>query len=434
MQSNVETLGPLERRLNVTVPQEKIETEVESRLKRIARTAKIRGFRSGKVPLKIVLQQYGPQVRQEVMGDVLQKSFGEAVLEQKLRVAGYPRFEAKEVTENALQFEFSATFEVYPDVILGDLKSTDIEQPVMQVSPADVDKAIKIMRKQRTQYNAVERPVLAGDRVNIDYHGVIDGVEFDGSSANKFLLNLGEGQFLKDFEEQMIGMSTEQSKTFEVTFPVNYHGKEIAGKTATFEVKLNGVEEPKLPELNADFARSLGIAEGDVEKMHGEVQANLEREVSKRIKTRIKENVMKALLDTTTIETPKVLVAVELDRLMQSTRNDLKERGMKVKDVPLPPDLFQEQAQRRVNLGLIMVELVKTYDLHAKPEQVRALVENFAQSYENPGEVVKLHYSSKERLNEAESAVLEDNVVAWVLEKANVVEKVVTFDELMGES
>lgn len=434
MQSNVETLGPLERRLNVTVPQEKIETEVESRLKRIARTAKIRGFRSGKVPLKIVLQQYGPQVRQEVMGDVLQKSFGEAVLEQKLRVAGYPRFEAKEVTENALQFEFSATFEVYPDVILGDLKSTDIEQPVMQVSSADVDKAIKIMRKQRTQYNVVERPVLAGDRVNIDYHGVIDGVEFDGSSANKFLLNLGEGQFLKDFEEQMIGMSTEQSKTFEVTFPVNYHGKEIAGKTATFEVKLNGVEEPKLPELNADFARSLGIAEGGVEKMHGEVQANLEREVSKRIKTRIKENVMKALLDTTTIETPKVLVALELDRLMQSTRDDLKERGMKVKDVPLPPDLFQEQAQRRVNLGLIMAELVKTYDLHAKPEQVRALVENFAQSYENPGEVVKLHYSSKERLNEAESAVLEDNVVAWVLEKANVVEKVVTFDELMGES
>jgi trigger factor len=434
MQSNVETLGPLERRLNVTVPQEKIETEVESRLKRIARTAKIRGFRSGKVPLKIVSQQYGPQVRQEVMGDVLQKSFGEAVLEQKLRVAGYPRFEAKEVTENALQFEFSATFEVYPDVILGDLKSTSIEQPVMQVSSTDVDKAIKIMRKQRTQYKVVERPVLAGDRINIDYHGVIDGVEFDGSSANKFLLNLGEGQFLKDFEEQMIGMSTEQNKTFEVTFPVNYHGKEIAGKTATFEVKLTGVEEPRLPELNADFARSLGIAEGDTEKMHGEVRANLEREVSKRIRTRIKEEVMQALLDTTTIETPKALVALELDRLMQSTRNDLKERGMKVKDVPLPPDMFQEQAQRRVNLGLIMAELVKTYDLHAKPEQVRALVEDFAQSYENPGEVVKWHYSSKERINEAESAVLEDNVVAWVLEKVKVVEKMVTFDELMGKS
>ncbi len=434
MQSDVEILGPLERRLNVTVLQEKIESEVESRLKRLARTAKIHGFRSGKVPLKIVSQQYGPKVRQEVMGEVLQRSFGEAVLEQKLRVAGYPRFEAKEVTENTPQFEFSATFEVYPDVILGDLKSISIEQPAMQVSPADVDKAIEIMRKQRTQYDAVERPVMIGDRINIDYHGVIDGEEFDGGRANNFFLVLGEGQFLKDFEEPMLGMSTEQRKTFEVTFPVDYHNKEIAGKTATFEVKLNGVEKSRLLELNAEFAKLLGIADGDTEKMYGEVQANLEREVSKRIKTRVKEKVMQALLDTIPIETPRVLVALELDRLMQSARNDLKKRGMKIKDVPLSPDLFQEQALRRVNLGLIMAELVKTYDLHAKPEQVRALVEDFAQSYENPGEMVKWHYSSKERLNEAESAVLEDNVVAWVLQKAKVVEKVVTFDELMGKS
>jgi len=434
MQSDVEILGPLERRLNVTVLQEKIESEVESRLKRLARTAKIHGFRSGKVPLKIVSQQYGPKVRQEVMGEVLQRSFGEAVLEQKLRVAGYPRFEAKEVTENTPQFEFSATFEVYPDVILGDLKSISIEQTAMQVSPADVDKAIEIMRKQRTQYDAVERPVMIGDRINIDYHGVIDGEEFDGGRANNFFLVLGEGQFLKDFEEPMLGMSTEQRKTFEVTFPVDYHNKEIAGKTATFEVKLNGVEKSRLLELNAEFAKLLGIADGDTEKMYGEVQANLEREVSKRIKTRVKEKVMQALLDTIPIETPRVLVALELDRLMQSARNDLKKRGMKIKDVPLSPDLFQEQALRRVNLGLIMAELVKTYDLHAKPEQVRALVEDFAQSYENPGEMVKWHYSSKERLNEAESAVLEDNVVAWVLQKAKVVEKVVTFDELMGKS
>ena len=434
MQSDVEILGPLERRLNVTVLQEKIESEVESRLKRLARTAKIHGFRSGKVPLKIVSQQYGPKVRQEVMGEVLHRSFGEVVLEQKLRVAGYPRFEAKEVTENAPQFEFSATFEVYPDVILGDLKSISIEQTAMQVSPADVDKAIEIMRKQRTQYDAVERPVMIGDRINIDYHGVIDGEEFDGGRANNFFLVLGEGQFLKDFEEPMLGMSTEQRKTFEVTFPVDYHNKEIAGKTATFEVKLNGVEKSRLPELNAEFAKLLGIADGDTEKMYGEVQANLEREVSKRIKTRVKEKVMQALLDTIPIETPRVLVALELDRLMQSARNDLKKRGMKIKDVPLSPDLFQEQAIRRVNLGLIMAELVKTYDLHAKPEQVRALVEDFAQSYENPGEMVKWHYSSKERLNEAESAVLEDNVVAWVLQKAKVVEKVVTFDELMGKS
>ncbi len=434
MQSNLETLGPLERRLNVTIPQEKIETEVESRLKRLARTAKIHGFRSGKVPLKIVSQQYGPQVRQEVMGDELQKSFGEAVVEQKLRVAGYPRFEAKQVTENTSQFEFSATFEVYPDITLSNFETVSIEQPEMQVSDTDINKAIEIMRKQRTEYNIVERPVLDGDRINIDYHGVIDGAEFDGNSANNFLLVLGEGQLLKDFEEQMIGMTKGQSKTFEVTFPENYHVQMIAGKTVLFEAKLNSVEEPILPELNAEFAKSLGITDGDTNKMHTEVQKNLEREVAKRIKIRVKEKVMQALLDTITIDTPKSLVTLELDRLMQSARDDLKERGMKVKDVPLPTDLFQEQAQRRVNLGLIMAELVKTHDLQAKPEQVRTLVEDFAQSYENPVEVVKLHYSSKERLNEAESAVLEDNVVAWVLERAKVVKKPVTFDELMGKS
>jgi len=434
MESNVETLGSLERRLNVTVPQEEVETEIESRLKRLARTTKIHGFRSGKVPLKIVSQQYGPQVRQDVMGDVLQKNFSEAVREQKLRVAGYPNFEAKEVTENSSQFEFSATFEVYPDIVLGDLASLSIEQPMMKVSSADVDKAIEMMRKQRIRYDEADRAAAKGDRVNIDYHGIIDGIEFDGGSAKGSTLILGEGQLLKDFEEAIIGMNKEQSKSFEVPFPEDYHGKEVAGKTATFEVNINKVEEPKLPELNKEFAESLGISNGNMEKMHTEVQANLEREVSKRIKTKVKEHVMQALLDAITIDTPKSLVALELDRLMQSARDDLKERGMQVKDIPLPKDLFQEKAERRVSLGLILTELVKAHELRAKPEQVRVLIEEFAQGYENPSEVVKMHYSSKERLHEAESAVLEDNVVAWVLEKAGVVEKKVTFDELMGKS
>tara|TARA_Y100001960_G_scaffold326113_1_gene409792 strand:+ start:158 stop:1462 length:1305 start_codon:yes stop_codon:yes gene_type:complete len=434
MESNVETLGTLERRLNVTVPQEEVESEIESRLKRLARTAKIHGFRSGKVPLKIVSQHYGSQVRQEVMSDVLQKSFSEAVREQKLRVAGYPNFKAKEMAENTSQFEFSATFEVYPDIAIGNLESLSIEQPMMQVSAADVDKAIEVMRKQRTKYDEVERAAIKGDRVNIDYHGIIDGTEFDGGSAKEALLILGEGQFLKEFEVAIIGMSKEQKKSFKVAFPKDYHGKEVAGKTAIFEVTINTVEEPKLPLINEEFVKSLGILSGDIEKMRMEVQVNLEREVSKRIKTRVKEHVMQALLDTITIDTPKALVALEVDRLMQSAKDDLKERGMKTKDIPLPKDLFQEQAERRVNLGLILTELVKIYDLRAKPEQVRGLIEEFAQSYENPSEVIKMHYSSKERLHEAESAVLEDNVVAWVLEKANVVEKEVTFDKLMGKS
>lgn len=434
MQSNVEDLGALERRLNVSVPQENIETEVESRLKRLARTAKIHGFRPGKVPLKIVMQQYGPQVRQEVMGDVLQKNFSEAVREKKLRVAGYPRFEPKLTGENASEFEFSATFEVYPDVALGDLSGIRIEQPVIEVTGADVDKTLEVLRKQRVQYEPAERQALPGDRVNIDYRGMIDGMEFAGGKAENFTLVLGEGRLLKDFEEPLAGMSAGQSKTFEVTFPADYHGKDVAGKTAAFEVKLNGVEASRLPEVDAEFARSLGVAEGNIEKMRSEIQANLEREVSKRTKAKIKEQVMQALLDATKVQAPKALVELELERLMQDARHDLESRGMNAKNVPLPRDLFHERAQRRVSLGLILGELVKVHSLHTRPEQVRAVVEDLAQSYENPNEVVKWHYSSADRLSGAESAVLEDNVVTWVLEKAVIVDKPMTLDELMGKS
>ncbi|KIO49455.1 trigger factor [Nitrosospira sp. NpAV] len=434
MQSNVEDLGALERRLNVSIPQEKIETEVESRLKRLARTAKIHGFRPGKVPLKIVTQQYGPQVRQEVMGDVLQRNFSEAVREQKLRVAGYPRFEPKQVTEDASQFEFSATFEVYPDVVLGDLSGTRVDQPVVNVVDSDVDKTLEILRKQRVQYEPAERPAVTGDRVTIDYRGLIDGEEFAGGKAENFALVLGEGRLLKDFEEPLGGMSTGESKTFEVTFPADYHGKEVAGKTATFEVKLNNVEASRLPDVDAEFAKSLGVADGSIEKMREEIRANLEREVSKRVKAKIKEQVMQSLLDATVIQAPKALVERELERLMQDAQNDLESRGMSAKNVPLPRDLFHERAQRRVSLGLILAEVVKINGLHAKPEQVRTVVEDLAQSYENPAEVVKWHYASKDRLNEAESAVLEDNVVTWVLEKAAVVDKPMTLDELMGKS
>ncbi|MEO7559760.1 MAG: trigger factor [Nitrosospira sp.] len=434
MQSNVEDLGALERRLNVSIPQEKIETEIESRLKRLARTAKIHGFRPGKVPLKIVTQQYGPQVRQEVMGDVLQKNFSEAVREQKLRVAGYPHFEPKPVAEDTSQFEFSATFEVYPDVVLGDLSGARIDQPVVNVIGSDVDKTLEVLRKQRVQYEPAERPAVAGDRVNIDYRGVIDGVEFAGGKAENSALVLGEGRLLKDFEGPLAGMSATESKTFEVTFPADYHGKEVSGKTATFEVKLNSVEAAKLPEADAEFARSLGVADGSIERMREEIQANLEREVSKRVKARIKEQVMQALLDATAIQAPKALVEQERERLMQDARHDLESRGMNAKNVPLPRDLFHERAQRRVNLGLILAEVVKINGLHAKPEQVRAVVEDLSQSYENPAEVVKWHYASQDRLNEVESAVLEDNVVTWVLEKAVVGDKPMTLDELMGKS
>lgn len=434
MQTNVEDLGALERRLNVSVPQEKIETEVESRLKRLARTAKLHGFRPGKVPFKIVMQQYGPQVRQEVIGDVLKKNFSEAVRENNLKIAGYPRFEPKPATEDAGKFEFTATFEVYPDVVLGDLGAVRVEKPVVDVTRSDVDKTLEVLRKQRIEFEPVERTAQPGDRINIDYNGTIDGVEFPGGKAESFTLVLGEGRLLKDFEEPLINMSAGQSKRFEVTFPADYHGKEVAGKTATFDVKLNGVEAPRLPNVDSEFAMSLGVADGDIEKMRGEIAANLERECLKRVNARLKEQVMQALLDTTSIQAPKALVEAELERLTQSAREDLASRGLNAQNVPLPEDLLRERAQRRVNLGLILGELVKIHKLHPKPEQVRAVVEDLAQSYENPAEVVKWHYSEPDRLNEAESAALEDNVVSWVLDKVMVVDKPMTLDELMGRS
>lgn len=433
MQTNVEELGALERRLNVSVARDAIETEVENRLRHLARTAKLHGFRPGKVPFKVVAQQYGLQVRQQVLEDTLKKSFSETVREQNLRVAGYPHFEARPASEEAGGFEFSATFEVYPDIVVGDLSVARIDRPVVDITSSDVDNTLEILRKQRVEFSPAERPAQKGDRVSIDYSGLIDGAEFAGGEAENFTLVLGEGRLLKDFEEPLTGMESGQSKTIDVTFPADYHGKEVAGKTAAFTVKVNGVEAAKLPEVDSEFARSLGVADGDIEKMRAEIHANLEREASTRVKKRLKDQVMQTLLEATNISSPKALVENELERLTHETRQDLAARGLGA-NVSLPPDLLRERAQRRVKLGLILGEMVKTHELHPAAEQVRAIVEDFAQSYENPAEVIKWHYSAPERLKDAESVALEDNVVNWVLEKVTVEDKAMTLDELMGRS
>jgi trigger factor len=433
MQANLETLGQLERKLSIAVPMSEIEGEVETRLKKLSRTVKMHGFRPGKVPLKVVAQQYGPQVRQEVLGDTLEKTFGAAVKEQNLRVAGYPRFEAKPLGEGAQQFEYSATFEIYPEIALGDVSAVKVERPVLEVTEQDVDKTIEVMRKQRVAYDTAQRAAQEGDRVTMDYRGTIDGTEFAGGAAQNQQVVLGEGRLLPDFEKQLLGMQSSDSKTFELRFPDDYHGKEVAGKTATFEVKVSDVAAPRLPEVDAEFAKSLGVADGDVAKLRNEVRANLEREVQHRLKARVKDKAMQALIDTTKIDVPKALVTMEVERLQQSTRQDLAARGVKVTDdTPLPTDLFESQAQRRVTLGLILAEIVKAHHLQPKPEQVKSAVEEQAQSYERPEEVVRWFYQSPERLRDIESLVLEDNVVQWVLKTAKVEDAPVPFDELMG--
>lgn len=433
MQANLETLSQLERRLSIAVPVSEIDGEVETRLKKLSRSVKMHGFRPGKVPLKVVAQQYGPQVRQEVLGDTLEKTFGDAVKEQNLRVAGYPRFEAKPMGDGAQQFEYSATFEVYPEVTLGDITAAQVERPVLTVTDEDVEKTIEVMRKQRVTYDVVQRAAQEGDRATIDYRGTIDGTEFSGGAAQNQQVVLGEGRLLPDFEKQLPGMQAGEAKKFELRFPDDYHGKEVAGKTAEFDIKVSEVAAPKLPEVDAEFAKSLGVADGDLAKLRTEVRGNLEREVKNRLKARVKDRVMQVLIDTTRIEVPKSLVSMEVERLQQSARQDLAARGVKVtQDTPLPTDLFEAQAQRRVTLGLILAELVKAHQLQAKPEQVKSTVEEQAQSYERPEEVVRWFYQSPERLRDVESVVLEENVVNWVLATAKVEDKPVAFDELMG--
>lgn len=434
MGSNVENLGALERRFDITISLEKLQSEIDNRLQRLARTAKLHGFRPGKVPLKIITQMYGMQVQQDVLNDAVHKEFKDTVQQQNLQVAGYPRFEAKATDGNDTLYTVSATFEVYPEIVLGDLSSQSIEQPTVKVGETDIDKTLEMICKQRVAYQLVNRPAKKGDRVKIDYHGTIDGNDFAGGKSNDVYLILGDGKFLKDFEAALIDMQVGSSKSFDVVFPEDYHGKEIAGKTVTFEVTLNELAEPVLPAIDAEFAKSLGIPDGDLQKLREGIQKDLEREVSKRARSKLKEQIMQALLSTTQIDAPNVLINQEKERLLQNAKSDLEARGMKAKEISLSLDLFKEKAEYRVKLGLILAELVKVHALKATPEQVRRIIEDAAQSYENPEQVVKWHYASSERLQEAESLALEENVVDWALGKIKLINKTVTFDELMGIS
>jgi trigger factor len=436
MAANVENLGTLERRVSMRLPVQDIEKQVDARLKQLARNVKMPGFRPGKVPMKIVAQTYGPQVRNEVLGDAVQKSFSDAVKEANLRVAGYPKIEKKEEkpTEAASGdvLEFSATFEVYPEVKPGDVSTAVIEHPKVVVDDAAVARTLEVLRKQRTKFVAASRPARDGDRLTVDFQGTIDGVAFDGGKAENFIFALGERSMLPEFEAAARGMSAGDTRTFSLRFPDDYHGKNVAGKEASFTLAVKGIDEPQLPQVDADFAKSLGVADGDVDKMRAEVRANVEREVKKRVDARLKNQVMDALLAATPLELPKALIEMEAQGLLQRAAQDLQSRGVKPEQINLTPRQFEETAKRRVALGLIIAELARAESLQPKPAEVRALVEQEAQSYESPAEVVKWFYMQRDRLAEMEAMALEANVVKWVLSKAQVKERDMAFDELMG--
>ena len=429
---NVENLGVLARRLNASIPQQQLLGEVEARLKRLGRTAKVHGFRPGKAPLKVLEQQYGAQVHQEVLGDALQRSFIDAAQANSLKVAGNPNFEIKSADFSAEHIEYSATFEVYPEVILGDISAETVERVVYTLSEEDVDSTIATLRKQRTVFEAVQRAAKNEDQVLIDFSGELNGKPFEGGEAKGFSVVLGSGRMLPDFEKAIVGMQAGETKIYDMSFPADYHGKEVAGKKVTFTVTLHSVEAPRLPEVDAEFAKSLGVKDGDVNKLKEEIRANLARETQRRLKLRNKDHAMNALLKVSQLDVPKVLMDLETRNIIKQTMREMEERGTPIPEgMTLPPDLFTERAQKRVKLGLILAELVKQKNLKANPEQVKSLVQDYAQSFDHPDDVVRWHYADPSRLQPVENLVLEDNAVAWVMQTAKVTDRTIKLAELM---
>jgi len=425
------TPSPLERHLTVSVPVAQIEAEIATRLKKLARTVKMQGFRPGKVPLKMVERQYGPQVRYEVLNDSVLKQFDAAVKGQNFRVAGYPRFQPVQAQQGAASVEYTATFEVYPEVDLGDVSSRRVKKPATKVSEANVDSTVATLRKQRAKYDRVPREARNEDLVNIDFEGLIAGQPFAGNKASNFTVVLGEKRMLPDFEAALAGMKEGETKTFPLTFPQDY-ADEVKGKTADFTVTVNQVAEPRLPALDAELAKALGVASGDVDQLKREVRENIEKEVAKRIKQATKEQVMQALTDAASFEVPRSLLDAEIARMQEAAVADLKQRGMTTQDLTLPADLFAERAAKRLKLSILVSELVKRNNLQPKPEQVRRAIEEHAESFEQPEQLVRWYYGDPARLAEVEALVMEDNVVEWALGKMQVEDAPTDFDELMG--
>lgn len=434
MQPVVEILSGLERRVDLVVSMADIEKEVQTQLKRVARTAKIQGFRPGKAPLAMVERSHGPGIRYDVINTEVGRALDNLLKETQLRVAGTPSLEPKTEGVEEGQLAFSATFEVYPEIELPDLSALKVTRSNVDVGDDEVQRTVDILRKQRANFEARDgRQAQDNDRITLDFVGKIDGVAFDGGSAEGFSFVLGQGRMLPEFEEAVRGMKAGESKSFPLEFPADYAGKEVAGKKADFDIKVTEVAEAILPEVNADFAKSLGQAEGDVEKLVADIRANIEREVKARALSRTKASVLDALAAACAFDVPKALVESDTQSRIEAARADLKQRGVPNADnLPIPAEAFSAESERRVRLGLLVSELVSKAELQAKPEQVRARIEELAQNYEQPAQVVAYYLSDRQRRAEIEAIVLEDTVVNHVLAKAQVTDEKVDFDELMG--
>lgn len=436
MAVNVETLEKLERRMTLSLPLGGVQGEMQKRLRRLARTLKMDGFRPGKVPMNIVEQRYGPSVRYEVMNDMVGEAFYKAAQEAGLRLAGRPDIsEIDGAAEGEMNFE--AKFEVLPEVEFGALGDVEVEKVSVEVGQDAVERTLDILRNQRRTFSqrAKDAAVEEGDRVSVDFEGKIDGEPFSGGKAENFSFIVGEGQMLKEFDDAVRGMKSGESKTFPLTFPQDYHGTEVAGKTADFMVTVKKIEAAHLPEVDDAFAKSLGVKDATVEALHADIRKNLEREVGLRVSQRNRHNAIEALVANATLDIPKASVQAEMERMVENTRAQLRAQGIKdVEKIPVPEDMLRPEAERRVRVGLVVSALVEKEKLRATPEQVKAQVQELAASYEKPEELVRFYYADQRRLAEVEGIVIENNVADYVFAHAKGVEKKLSFDELMGRT
>jgi len=435
MAVTVENLEKLERRMTLTLPVTTIQSEIEARLKRLARTVKMDGFRPGKVPLNVVAQRYGYSVHHDVLNDKVGEAFSTAANEARLRIAGQPRITERQGAAEG-EMAFDAVFEVFPEVKLGDLAAAQVEKLSCPVEESAIDKTLDILRKQRRTFT--QRPADAaaesGDRITVDFEGTIDGEPFEGGKADGFQFILGDGQMLKEFEEAATGMKVGERKTFQLAFPADYHGKDVAGKMADFMVSVHKIEASHLPEVNEALAKSLGVESATVEGLRADIRRNLEREVQARLLSRNKQAALDAVAALAELDLPKASVQLEVQRLTENARADLKQRGYKDADkAPIPEEVVLPQAERRVRLGLVVAELVRAHSLQARPEQIKAHVDELAASYEKPAEVVRWYYGDTKRMSEVEAVVIEKNVTEFIQSKAGISERQVAFDELMGQ-
>ena len=432
MATAVETLSNLERRITVKVPVEPLQKEMSSRFQRLTRTAKVPGFRPGKAPLKMIEQQYGPQVKEEVFSEAIETSFGQAIQENKLRVVGMPNIQHKPLNQVNEDFEYTATFEVFPEVTLGDFKATSIDKPDAQITDKDVNKTIDVLLKQRAQFIESKEASAKGDRLTLTLTSFINDKQVETTGDKPIQIILGDDSRFAIFDDHLVGGKAGESKTFEVNYPETHNPKELAGKTVQYNVNFILIAKPKLPEVNAQFAQSLGVVDGNVDQMREEIKQSLEQELDKRVKIKLKEQVFTQLLDICKADLPKTLINVEINRMAQSTYANLKQRGADLKQFKLEPSMFEDQAKKTCKLRLILAEIVEKNNLRATADQIKAMVNEFALNFDDTEEAVQWFYAEPSRLEEPTALATEVNVVEWFMTQCKVQNKKTTFDELMS--